>query len=250
MFRVLAFLVLLAGAPAFAAETAPDVLPKLGPKATSIFSEHTYLRVGPAPDYWQLSPFYLPQQGDSDCSLAAAAMAMNALRGLPPDAGTPLVTADSLLTAVANADWTTEAADGGPGVTFEAFAGYLQESLAAEDLANATMEAAQLSDDAAGLAALRALLAVNEQSADDVMLVYFNQGVITGDWDGPHISPIGAYDAAADRVLIMDVDRTWYVPYWTDTATLLAAMTRPTPAEYGPLADGLGGYYLLKRGLR
>jgi Phytochelatin synthase len=39
--------------------------------------------------------------------------------------------------------------------------------------------------------------------------------VLTGDWDGPHISPIGAYDRDARQVLIMDVDREWYVPYWS-----------------------------------
>ena len=74
------------------------------------------------------------------------------------------------------------------------------------------------------------------------MLVYFNQGVITGDWDGPHISAIGAYDAANDRVLIMDVDRNWYVPYWTSTETLLAGAGEADRREHGVLAGGTGGY--------
>ena len=56
------------------------------------------------------------------------------------------------------------------------------------------------------------------------MLAYFNQGVLTGDWDGPHISPIGAYDGSAREVLIMDVDREWYVPYWSPDEKLLEAM--------------------------
>jgi len=53
------------------------------------------------------------------------------------------------------------------------------------------------------------MLIENEASDRDIVLVYFNQGVLTGDWDGPHISPIAAYDADHGRVLVMDVDRQW-----------------------------------------
>jgi hypothetical protein len=47
------------------------------------------------------------------------------------------------------------------------------------------------------------------------VLVYFDKGVLTGDWDGPHISPIATYDVDLRHVLIMDVDRQWYIPYWS-----------------------------------
>ena len=40
----------------------------------------------------------------------------------------------------------------------------------------------------------------------------------------------------------MDVDRHWYVPYWTSTATLLAALVEASPADMGVLAGGTGGY--------
>ena len=46
----------------------------------------------------------------------------------------------------------------------------------------------------------------------DIVLVYFDQGVLTGDWDGPHISPIATYDVDLRHVLIMDVDRQWLFP--------------------------------------
>jgi hypothetical protein len=48
-----------------------------------------------------------------------------------------------------------------------------------------------------------------------IVLVYFDKGVLTGDWDGPHISPIAIYDVDLRHVLIMDVDRQWYIPYWS-----------------------------------
>ena len=39
------------------------------------------------------------------------------------------------------------------------------------------------------------MLAHDELSAYTVALIYFNQGVLTGDWNGPRVSVIGAYDA-------------------------------------------------------
>jgi hypothetical protein len=94
---------------------------------------------------------------------------------------------------------------------------------------------------AATLAQVRRLLADNERSDRDIVLVYFDQGVLTGDWDGPHISPIGSYDAELRRVLIMDVDRQWYIPYWSGDEKLLAAMLRPAPPNMGVLAGQTGG---------
>jgi hypothetical protein len=89
-------------------------------------------------------------------------------------------------------------------------------------------------------------LATNEASDQDIVLVYFNQGVLTGDWDGPHISPVAAYDQGTRQVLIMDVDREWYVPYWTMDTKLLEAMLRPAPAEHGRLAGETGGLVWIK----
>ena len=92
------------------------------------------------------------------------------------------------------------------------------------------------------LTELRNILSQNEQSGRDVVLVYFNQGVLTGDWDGPHVSPIGAFDSDTHRVLVLDVDRADYVPYWSSDTKLLQAMVKPTPAEgFGPLAGETGG---------
>lgn len=233
---------LLASSPA--AGEAPTK-PKFGPLAVSILVDNAFLRRAPAPDYWTLSAFYLPQLTSSDCSAAAAAMAVNALRGLPEAASEPVVTEKALLARVADPRWSAEAAEGGPGVTFDGYAGYLAASLGAFGL-DATVEAVQPADAAPeALARFRDALRRNEASGENVVLVYFNQGVLTGDWDGPHISPVGAYDEATDRVLVMDVDREWYVPYWTPAATLLAGMAKATPTGFGPLSGGRGGYYVV-----
>ena len=101
-------------------------------------------------------------------------------------------------------------------MTFAEFVSVVKESLAAFRLQDHVVEIIRPTDNAPEtFARLRQALAANEASDQDIVLVYFNQGVLTGDWDGPHISPIAAYDQEARQVLIMDVDREWYVPYWT-----------------------------------
>jgi hypothetical protein len=221
--------------------------PKLGPDAVPITRSSEYLRTAPAPDYWKLSAFYVPQFTSSACSVASVAMAVNFTRGLPAGAETPIVTQTALLEAVADKSWTEKGAEGGDGVTFAEFVSVLEESLRSYGIEDYEMEVIRPADaSAASLAEVRRALAANEASGDDLILMYFNQGVLTGDWDGPHISPIGAYDQDAREVLIMDVDREWYIPYWSPDAKLLDAMLRSAPAEHGPLAGETGGLVWIK----
>jgi hypothetical protein len=233
----------LAAGPA----TAFEGKPKLGPDAIPITERADYLRTAPAPDYWKLSAFYVPQFTSSACSVASVAMAVNFARGLPAEAETPIVTQTALLETFADRSWAAKGAEGGDGVTFAQFVAVLEESLQRYDVADYEIEVIRPSDaSSSSLAEVRRALAANETSKDDLILMYFNQGVLTGDWDGPHISPIGAYDQGAHQALIMDVDREWYVPYWSPDAKLLDAMLRPAPAEHGPLAGETGGLVWIK----
>jgi len=222
------------------AEDAPK--PKLGPDAVPLTVDHAYLAEAPAPDYWAFAPFVKPQFTSSACSVAAVTAALNGLRGLPALADQPVLTQPALLDLVGEREWSRLSAEGGDGVRFDQLEKYARAAAAAAGPADARFESFRPgSADADQLARLRELLAQNEASARDVLLVYFNQGVVTGDWDGPHVSLIGAHDAARDRVLVLEVDQEWYVPYWTPVPVLLAAMLKPAPPEHGPLAGQTGG---------
>ena len=115
--------------------SAQDLKPKLGPDAITVQQSHAYLRGHDAPDYWALSPYYVPQATDSACSVAAITMLLNALRALPPNSVDPLVTQQALLEKVANDQWAKETAQGGSGVTWDEFVADVRASLAAYGLA-------------------------------------------------------------------------------------------------------------------
>lgn len=243
----LAFLLVCLALPAAAQETGQETAqdgantPKLGPNATSITEENTYLRDNPAPDYWAFSAYVKPQFTSSACSIASVTAALNGLAGLPPLAEDQIISQQGLLALTGDAEWLALSSEGGDGVKFEQLATFTRAALTATGRTETTdmfqPKAAPTDGDE-----MRTLLAKNEISADDALLVYFNQGVVTGDWDGPHIALIGAYDAQADRVLILEVDQDWYIPYWTPAAVLLEAMLKPTSADHGPLQGETGGF--------
>lgn len=221
-------------------------LPKLGPNAIPVTEATEYLRAAPAPDYWAFAEFVKPQFTTSACGVASVTAALNGLAGLPANAEDTVMTQPDLLEAVGDAHWSEISAEGGDGVMFDELVTYATEALPVAGLDSYAVSTFKPVDDSAeSLATMRDWLMLNEESAEDAMLVYFNQGVVTGDWDGPHVSVIGAYDAVRDAVLILEVDQEWYIPYWTPAPVLLEAMLKPTSDEHGVLEGQTGGFVRL-----
>lgn len=215
--------------------------PKLGPNATPITADNAYLRTAPAPDYWAFEPYNKPQFTGSACSVASVTMALNGLRGLPTKNTSKIPTQSAVLKKVGNTSWTDRSAEGGTGVTFKQLRRYTRETLDAYSVDASIFAFRPKAVDDQTLARTREILAANEASADSVALIYFNQGVLTGDWNGPHVSVIGAYDAATDRVLVLDVDQDWYIPYWSPVSALVDSFVKPAPRSMGVLAGQTGG---------
>ena len=71
-------------------------------------------------------------------------------------------------------------------MTFDELVAYVRASLEAYGLTAEIGVFKPQDDSAATLAEVRRLLAENEGNDRDIVLVYFDQGVLTGDWDGPH----------------------------------------------------------------
>lgn len=214
-----------------------EIKPKFGPDAVPITKANSYVRAHDAPDYWALAPYYVPQATGSACSVASVAMMLNALRGLPGSSSERLVTQNGVLNAVDDDAWRAAVAENGDGVSFGEFETYVRRALDAYGI-TADVEVFRPRDDTPEtLALLRRILNDNERSAEDIVLLVYDQGTLTGDAAVGHIAPLGAYDAATRRVLVMDVDRSWYVPYWSSDERLLHAMLKPDRAD--PEGSGL-----------
>lgn len=70
---------------------------------------------------------------------------------------------------------------------------------------------------------IRRDLVENLNRAGDVVIVNYQRAAV-GQTGGGHISPLGAYDAISDSVLVLDVNPSHYPWVWMSMATLIQGM--------------------------
>ncbi|MDY0871852.1 phytochelatin synthase family protein [Dongia rigui] len=208
-------------------------------------TDNDYVRRNPAPNFWALMPHQLHQHTDSSCSLASAVMVLNAARGVEgQNRISGLVSEKRLLDLFDHTDWRAGIAPEGGGRKLLELADHLEQALAYYALAGWRVERRPVARaDAAALATLRADLAAMEAGAGSFPIANFHLDDFYGDGsDIGHFSPLGAYDAATDRVLVLDVYKADYEPAWAPLPHLLKAMAHPCE-------DGmLRGYLVVTRG--
>lgn len=156
------------------------------------------------------------------CGPASLATALNSL-GLhepSPAAFFPYrrMTQDSLFTP-ANLAVKSYAAVQAGGLTLEQLAAFARNLGASAEAVHA---------DALDAAALRARISATLADPASRVVVNYSRIPLEQEGDG-HISPVAAYDAESDAVLVLDVARYKYPPVWVPVATLLVAMQREDP---------------------
>jgi hypothetical protein len=224
----ISIIILLLPISVFAADPAPasPPKPKYGSMATLLSQSHEFIQKHEAPDYWVLSPYYLPQQDDKSCSVASVAMVMNAARsGKKLTADDELVTQSGLLKKVGDKKWLDAVGANGTGVSLDELGTLIEKSLKSYGFEKAIVKVIHTEDQSAdSKKKLHEDLLENEKSNKNFIILNFIQGAYTGDADVGHIAPIAAYDAAKGRALVFDPDRQWYEPYWVSEETLLSGM--------------------------
>jgi hypothetical protein len=199
-------------------------LPRYASELSLLRHDQAHLRRAPAPAFWALTPFHVQQPDDCTCGSASVAVVLSALRareGLaPPQVGHA----------------TVARLPGGPrpdGFTLEELADLTRRGLA---IAGVRAEVAAIhaddppDDPPAVAAAFRADLEALE-AGRALLIANFAVAPLLGACEFGHHSPLGAYDASTDRVLVLDVYRQAFEPYWAPTSLLLAAMSLPDPAS-------------------
>jgi hypothetical protein len=216
-------------------------------EASPLFRDHDYFRTHPAPAYWALAPHLIHQHTEASCSLATAAMLLNGIRALDGTARMGrFVSERSLLERMNDPHWAREIAPPeGNGVSLLEFSEKMTRLLPLFEIDGWTVtHRIVTAADAATAAAFRAELDAMERDGDRLIAGNYHLATTYGDtWDIGHFSPIGAYDAARDRVLLLDVWKEDYEPSWVDLARLLRGMTLISPVSGTPR-----GYCVVRRG--
>lgn len=200
--------------------------PKYADPAVPLSRDNAYFRGAEAPDYWALSPYYVAQFNGRACSVGSVSMVVNAARaGTALNAGEKLVTQERLIEKTGIEFWKKAVGPTGRGVTLGQLGRVIEKSLGGYGVDVESVDTVHMDSDSGEAAeGFKKLLVENEKSSRDFLVLNFRQGVYTGDTGGGHISPVGAYDAGSGRVLVMDVDRDWYEPYWVPVDQVIRGM--------------------------
>jgi Phytochelatin synthase len=174
--------------------------------------------------YFPLASNFLTQKTQSYCGVASMVMVLNAL-GIPgPDvpeyAPYRTFTQDNLLNERTDAILPRETL-AKQGMTLDQLGAILGTQPVHAEVRHASDSSAD---------EFRKLASTYLGEKGHFVLVNYLRKAM-GEETGGHISPLAAYDAKADRFLILDVARYKYPPVWIKTADMFAAMNTPDGAN-------------------
>jgi hypothetical protein len=168
-------------------------------------------------DYVLLSEHFVTQDLQGFCGVASAVMVLNALKVQAPTTAkwdpyrsfNQENVFNEAATKVHSADHVSKG-----GMTIDQLADLLQCHPAKATVVHAKDSSVE---------AFRTEAAKNLATAGDFMIINWDRKGLGMETMG-HISPLGAYHAKTDKMLIMDVARYKYAPHWVDTKMLFDAM--------------------------
>lgn len=170
-------------------------------------------------------PHFVRQQTDASCSLASVTTLINAARAARRRVP---VTQDQVLATDTTGVWRRSVADHlGDGVDLDAMALHVMRAFHSQVSKGVNVDVRRMGRSRLEYtAALQTALAEGESSPAGVFIVVnalqsrlFKDGEPIG-----HMSVVGAYDARARRVLILDVDNRNPMPYWVSVDALVDGM--------------------------
>ncbi len=176
------------------------------------------LKETPALDaYFPISINFVTQKTQAYCGVASMVIALNALKVPAPT--TPeykpyaTFTQDNVLDERTDVILPRSVLDH-HGMTLDQLGGLLGLHGVAVEVHHAVP---------GGLDGFRKMAAEGLATADHIVIVNYLRKAL-GQQLGGHISPLAAYDAKADRFLILDVARYKYPPVWVTASDLFDAM--------------------------
>jgi hypothetical protein len=196
------------------ANPVPAPIPLPEPAGQTLLLEATARR-----DHGPLAQWFETQANLAYCGVASAVMALNSL-AIPAPAAPGygpyrFWTQSSAFSIPGSGGYVRPEVVAREGMTLAQLQGWLAQQ---PDLVVERFHGDQLS-----LLQWRALLMRSLNDPKDRLLVNYQRSAL-GQPGGGHISPLAAYDAASDRVLILDVARYRYPAVWVRAEDLWQAM--------------------------
>jgi hypothetical protein len=217
----------------YAGETKPKFGPEGNPLATPLYSSNEYFRNPDhrAPQFWSLISYYIPQFTGASCSVASITITLNAARTrLHLTSEDKVISESALLKSVDKDHWKERTTGnlgyrGKFGVELGLLAGLAKEAFEKNGFPQVKTETTFIKDHSPETKEkLVQVLKEFETNPDLFLIANFDQESFTNDAHAGHISPVGAYDSKNQKVLILDTDRDYFMPYWISVDTFLAGM--------------------------
>ncbi|WP_436640887.1 phytochelatin synthase family protein [Microbaculum sp. FT89] len=183
-----------------------------------------WLQTAEKGDFLPLMSRFVSEYQATFCGIASSVMALNTLGITPPTAPRwypyDYWDQDNIFSTQVLKDVAPVSAVEGGGLTLAQLETLL-------DLSGAKAEKTFASD--TDVAAFRKAAREALADPDAILIVNFGRAEFgqAGLDGGGHISPVAAYNAEADRFLILDVARYKYLPSWATAERLYAAMNTP-----------------------
>ncbi|CAK6690629.1 MULTISPECIES: phytochelatin synthase family protein [unclassified Synechococcus] len=207
--------------PRALAEPAAATIPLPEPQGQTLL-----LQSADRADYGPLAEQFLTQANLAYCGVASMVMVLNSLAVPAPSAAGygsyRFWTQENVFEAAATRAVLSPEVVARQGMT-------LQEL--GDLLASHGLQARAIHGDRLSLAQFRLLVRSNLAQSSDRLLVNYDRKAL-GQAGGGHISPLAAYNAATDRVLILDVARYRYPSVWVPLTDLWQAI-RTTDTSSG-----------------
>jgi len=192
---------------------------------------------------------YVKQFHESSCSVAGVVSCINAVRSLANDGAAP-VSQSEILDRVTTGHWKERMSEDGyrgrRGLPLPLLGEVVKESFEAYGIRFREVDVVRTPKNPSGRSSVKSTLKTRLRAFDRVgsglIIAHFDQGSLVPALNIPHISPVGAYDAVADRVTVLDVDPDQPSPYEVDFDTFYRGLASDYHRVLAPFGYDGGGY--------
>ena len=197
--------------------------------------------------------YHVKQFHESSCSVATVVSCINAIRSLANGDAGPISQTD-ILERVTTGHWKERMSDSGyrgrRGLPLPLLGQVVRDSITAYRLTVRAVDIVQTPKTSPPGSVLRKTLKKRlldfDRHGSGLILAHFDQGSLVPTLNIPHISPVGAYDAATGRVTVLDVDPEQENPYEVAFNRFYQGLSTDYHHVFDAFGYGSGGYVYIQ----